>query len=63
MPIWPVHPRYGALAGLDNPTFLDASLLEQAFLRALEPAYLEADRCADFPNLERCGTGAWRLEP
>jgi uncharacterized protein YecE (DUF72 family) len=37
VPVWPVHPRYGALAGLENPTFLDAGLLEQAFLRALEP--------------------------
>ena len=37
VPVWPVHPRYGALAGLENPTFLDAALLEQAFLRALEP--------------------------
>jgi uncharacterized protein YecE (DUF72 family) len=37
VPTWPVHPRYGALAGLDNPTFLDSTLLEQAFLRALEP--------------------------
>jgi uncharacterized protein YecE (DUF72 family) len=37
VPIWPVHPRYGALAGLENPTFLDAALLEQAFIRALEP--------------------------
>jgi uncharacterized protein YecE (DUF72 family) len=36
VPSWPVHPRYGALAGLDNPTFLDSTLLEQAFLRALE---------------------------
>jgi uncharacterized protein YecE (DUF72 family) len=36
-PVWPVHPRYGALAGRENPTFLDAALLEQAFLRALEP--------------------------
>ncbi len=34
---WPVHPRYGALAGLENPTFLDAGLFEQAFLRVLEP--------------------------
>jgi uncharacterized protein YecE (DUF72 family) len=32
-----VHPRYGAVAGRDNPTFLDYTLLEQAFLRALEP--------------------------
>jgi uncharacterized protein YecE (DUF72 family) len=37
VPCWPVHPRYGALAGLDNPTFLDFPLFEQAFLRPLEP--------------------------
>ncbi|MEP6713947.1 MAG: DUF72 domain-containing protein [Terriglobia bacterium] len=37
VPCWPVHPRYGALAGLDNPTFLDYPLFEQAFLRVLEP--------------------------
>lgn len=37
VPVWPVHPRYGALAGLANPTFLDSGLFEQAFLRALEP--------------------------
>lgn len=37
VPTWPVHPRYGALAGLENPTFLDGGLFEQAFLRALEP--------------------------
>jgi uncharacterized protein YecE (DUF72 family) len=37
VPVWPVHPRYGALAGLANPAFLDAGLLELAFLRALEP--------------------------
>jgi uncharacterized protein YecE (DUF72 family) len=36
-PVWPVHPRYGALAGLENPTFLDAGLLETAFLQALLP--------------------------
>ncbi len=34
---WPVHPRYGALAALENPTFLDAALLEQSFLNALTP--------------------------
>jgi uncharacterized protein YecE (DUF72 family) len=34
---WPVHARYGALAGLANPTFLDAALFEQGFLRVLEP--------------------------
>lgn len=37
VPVWPVHPRYGAIAGLANPTFLDSALLGQAFLRALEP--------------------------
>ncbi len=37
VPVWPVHPRYGALAGRGNPTFLDASLLHDAFLGALEP--------------------------
>jgi uncharacterized protein YecE (DUF72 family) len=34
---WPVHPRYGALAGRENPAFLDAGLLEMSLLRALEP--------------------------
>jgi uncharacterized protein YecE (DUF72 family) len=34
---WPVHPRYGALAGLENPTFLDAGLFEQGFLKTIEP--------------------------
>jgi uncharacterized protein YecE (DUF72 family) len=37
VPVWPVHPRYGALAGRENPTFLDAALLENSFIRALEP--------------------------
>jgi uncharacterized protein YecE (DUF72 family) len=37
VPVWPVHPRYGALAGRENPAFLDATLLEMSFLRALEP--------------------------
>ena len=37
VPTWPVHPRYGALAGLENPTFLDSALLNDAFLGALEP--------------------------
>jgi uncharacterized protein YecE (DUF72 family) len=37
VPVWPVHPRYGALAGRENPTFLDAALLEQSSIRALEP--------------------------
>jgi uncharacterized protein YecE (DUF72 family) len=39
---WPVHPRYGALAGLENPSFLDSGLFEQAFLRALEPYRTQA---------------------
>jgi uncharacterized protein YecE (DUF72 family) len=34
---WPVHPRYGALAGRKNPAFLDAEMLEMSLLRALEP--------------------------
>ncbi len=37
VPVWPVHPRYGALAGLENPTFLDCGLFHEAFLKALEP--------------------------
>jgi uncharacterized protein YecE (DUF72 family) len=41
VPGWPVHPRYGALAGLPNPTFLDTRLLEEAFLRPLEPYRLQ----------------------
>ena len=36
-PIWPVHPRYGAVAGLENHTFLDSALLEQGLLRPLQP--------------------------
>jgi uncharacterized protein YecE (DUF72 family) len=37
VPVWPVHPRYGALAGRENPTFLDAALLDHAFIQALRP--------------------------
>jgi uncharacterized protein YecE (DUF72 family) len=37
VPMWPVHPRYGALAGLENPAFLDCSLFDEAFLQALHP--------------------------
>jgi len=33
---YPTHARYGARGGLDNPSFLDAGLLEDAFLRPLE---------------------------
>jgi len=34
-PQWPVHPRYGALAGLENPAFLDPVLFSQSFLGPL----------------------------
>jgi uncharacterized protein YecE (DUF72 family) len=34
---WPLHARYGALAGQPNPSFLDAHLFQQGFLAALEP--------------------------
>ena len=34
---WPAHPRYGALAGMENPTFLDGALFQQAFLQPLAP--------------------------
>lgn len=34
-PIWPGHARYGKRAGQANPSFLDAKLLELAFLRPL----------------------------
>lgn len=36
-PEYPVHPRYGALAGLLNPTFMDAELFTQSFLGPLQP--------------------------
>ena len=35
--IFPSHPRYGAQGGAANPSFLDAALLEDAFLRPLQP--------------------------
>ena len=35
--VFPAHARYGAQAGLDNPTFLDARLFLDAFLRPLIP--------------------------
>jgi uncharacterized protein YecE (DUF72 family) len=34
--VFPKHDRYGATAGKDNPAFLDAGLLAEAFLRPLE---------------------------
>jgi uncharacterized protein YecE (DUF72 family) len=37
VPVWPMHPRYGALAGQANPAFLDVALLDRDFLRALAP--------------------------
>jgi len=35
--MFPLHPRYGARAGENNPSFLDALLLRNAFLDLLEP--------------------------
>jgi uncharacterized protein YecE (DUF72 family) len=35
--VFPTHARYGAQAGLENPTFLDARLFLDAFLRPLIP--------------------------
>lgn len=35
--IFPTHARYGAQAGMENPTFLDARLFLDAFLRPLIP--------------------------
>jgi len=34
--IFPMHARYGAQGGQPNPTFLDAALFEEAFLRPLD---------------------------
>jgi uncharacterized protein YecE (DUF72 family) len=35
--VFPAHPRYGATAGQDNETFLDARVLQEMFLRPLLP--------------------------
>ena len=35
--LFPSHPRYGAQGGLANPSFLDSYLLQESFLRPLEP--------------------------
>jgi uncharacterized protein YecE (DUF72 family) len=35
--VYPGHARYGPQAGLENESFLDAGLLKDSFLRALEP--------------------------
>jgi uncharacterized protein YecE (DUF72 family) len=35
--LFPSHPRYGAQGGCENPSFLDFYLLQEAFLRPLEP--------------------------
>jgi len=34
--VFPAHPRYGAQAGRENPSFLNAGLFEELFLRPLE---------------------------
>jgi uncharacterized protein YecE (DUF72 family) len=36
VPVWPLHPRYGAQAGRENPAFLDADLFRNSFLRPIE---------------------------
>ena len=35
--VFPAHGRYGAQAGIDNESFLDADLFKESFLRVLEP--------------------------
>ncbi len=35
--VFPKHARYGARAGVENPSFLNAALLEDALLKPLEP--------------------------
>jgi uncharacterized protein YecE (DUF72 family) len=35
--VFPAHARYGARAGTENPSFLNAALFEDALLAALEP--------------------------
>jgi uncharacterized protein YecE (DUF72 family) len=35
--LFPSHPRYGAQGGTENPSFLDFYLLQEAFLRPLDP--------------------------
>jgi len=35
--VFPVHPRYGAQGGQENPAFLDAAMLKEMFLRPLWP--------------------------
>jgi uncharacterized protein YecE (DUF72 family) len=37
VPVWPVHPRYGAAAGRENPDFLNRELFCRNFLKPLEP--------------------------
>jgi uncharacterized protein YecE (DUF72 family) len=39
--VFPAHARYGSLAGLDNPSFLDARLFLDAFLRPLIPYHAQ----------------------
>jgi uncharacterized protein YecE (DUF72 family) len=35
--VFPSHARYGPQGGTENPSFLDAELLKEGFVRALEP--------------------------
>jgi uncharacterized protein YecE (DUF72 family) len=35
--VFPAHDRYGSRAGVENPSYLDASLFQDAFLAPLEP--------------------------
>lgn len=37
VPQWPMHARYGALAGTSNPAFLDARLFVDGLVRAIQP--------------------------
>jgi uncharacterized protein YecE (DUF72 family) len=67
--IWPRHERFGKKAGTQNAHFLDARLLEQAFLRPLEPYHSRlAPLILEFGTIGRKVFGsvkefAARLEP
>jgi uncharacterized protein YecE (DUF72 family) len=36
VPVWPVHPRYGAQAGRENPDYLNTEMFERSLLDALK---------------------------